>query len=234
VTPEHTPVAKFEIEQSEGMRWVKVTLKDDAVRAEPGALSHLRGNIVMDVPLPSFRGWLVSTFANETMLRPRYRGTGELYLESSLGGFHALQVKPGETWVIDDGAYWASDDEVELSIYREGMMTSYWAGEGLFWYKTRVRGRGTVVLATPGPVEEVNLTNGQVMVDGKYVLARTASLKFSIRRPARGVMGYFYSGEQCARTYQGTGRLLISTTPYWRLRVSQSKQSKDPLLADAE
>ncbi len=45
-------MAKFETEQTEGMRWIKVTLNDETVRAERGALNHMLGNITMDTPLP--------------------------------------------------------------------------------------------------------------------------------------------------------------------------------------
>ena len=46
-------MATFEIEHSEGMRWVKVGLDDDDVRTERGALNHMKGAIAMDVPLLS-------------------------------------------------------------------------------------------------------------------------------------------------------------------------------------
>jgi uncharacterized protein (AIM24 family) len=223
-------MAQFEIETLEGMHWVKVTLNDETVRAQRGALSYMKGKIRMDLPLPSPREMLISLFSVESMLRPRYRGTGELYLESSLGGFHPLQVKNGETWIIEDGAYWASEERIRLSFHREKVITSLWAGEGLLWYQTKVTGPGQVMLVTLGAAEEIVLDNEEVVVDGKYVLARTSGISLRMRRPGRGVMGYFLSGERRARAYKGTGRLLISTTPNWRLRVCQGKDFADPSL----
>ena len=46
-------MAKFEIEQGQFQRWVKITINNEAVRAEAGALSYMRGNIEVDTPLPS-------------------------------------------------------------------------------------------------------------------------------------------------------------------------------------
>jgi uncharacterized protein (AIM24 family) len=224
-------MAVFEIERLEGMQWVKVTLKDETVRAQRGALSYLQGKIRMDLPLPSPREMLVSLFSVESMLRPRYRGTGELYLESSLGGFHRLQVKNGESWIIEDGAYWASEEGIRLSFHREKVFTSLWAGEGFLWYQTKVTGSGQVVLVALGAVEEIFLDNEELVVDGKYVLARTSGISLKMRRPGRGLMGYFLSGEPRSRAYNGTGRLLISTTPNWRLRVCQGMELPDPTLA---
>jgi uncharacterized protein (AIM24 family) len=142
-----------------------------------------------------------------------------------------LQVNDGETWIFEDGAYWASEEGIRMSFHREKVITSFWAGEGFLWYQTKVTGPGQVVLVAQGAVEEIVLDNEELVVDGKYVLARTSGISLKIRRPGRGVLGYLLSGERAARAYKGTGRLLISTTPNWRLRVSQIKDSADPSLA---
>jgi uncharacterized protein (AIM24 family) len=221
-------VAKFQVEHAEGMRWITVTLDGETVRAERGALNHMVGNITMDTPLPSIRAILLSYFSEESLLRPYYKGTGELHLESSLGGFHTFQVNKGEAWILQSGAYWASEERIALSVHRERFWTALWAGEGLFWFKTRVSGEGQVVLIAQGPVQELTLNNERLVVDGNYVVARTSGILFSIRRPARSLLGYFLSGERYARVYQGTGRVLIATTPYWRLRIGQKGESRDP------
>ena len=52
-------MADFEIESSEGCRWVKVTIDDDDVRTERGALYRMDGDVTMDVPLPSLRSMWV-------------------------------------------------------------------------------------------------------------------------------------------------------------------------------
>ena len=63
-------MAKFELEHAEGMRWIKVTLNGETVRAERGALNHMLGNITMDTPLPSLRAILISSLSEESLLRP--------------------------------------------------------------------------------------------------------------------------------------------------------------------
>jgi uncharacterized protein (AIM24 family) len=225
-------MAKFELEHAEGMRWIKVTLNGETVRAERGALNHMLGNITMDTPLPSLRAILISSLSEESLLRPYYKGTGELCLESSLGGFHTLELNEGETWVIQNGAYWASEEGIALSLYRERFLTAFFAGEGLFWYQTKISGKGKAVVIAPGPVDEVTLNNERLVVDGNYVVARTAGISFTIRRPTRSRLGYYLSGERYSRVYEGTGRLLIATTPYWRLRIGQKGEAQDPAAAE--
>ena len=212
-------MATFEVQETEGMRWVKVGLDDDDVRAERGALNHYKGAITMDVPFPSLRAWWVSLFSDESLLRPRYEGTGTVYLDSSLGGFHSMEIMPGERWILDTKCFWASDGEVKLSVHRERTWTAYWADQGLFWYKTALKGEGQVVLSVPGPVEEVHLVDDQIVVDGAQVVARTSGITLSVRRPARSWLSYWMSGQKLAYCYRGTGRLLLCTTPYWRARL---------------
>jgi len=212
-------MATFEVQETEGMRWVKVGLDDDDVRAEKGALNHYKGAITMDVPFPSLRAWWVSLFSDESLLRPRYEGTGTVYRDSSLGGFHSMEIMPGERWILDTKCFWASDGEVKLSVHRERMWTAYWADQGLFWYKTALKGEGQVVLSVPGPVEEVQLVDDQIVVDGTQVVARTSGITLSVRRPARSWLSYWMSGQKLAYCYRGTGRLLLCTTPYWRARL---------------
>ena len=87
-------------------------------------------------------------------------------------------------------------------------------------------------MIAPGPVDEVELNDERLVVDGNYVIARTAGISFKIRRPTRSLLGYYLSGERYARVYEGTGRLLIATTPYWRLRIGQKGEAEDPAVAE--
>ena len=224
-------MANFDIEEAEGTRWVKVTLHDEEVRAEKSSLSHMKGSIVMDTPLPNMRDLLVSTVSTDSPFRPRYRGTGEIYLDSTMGGYHVLQMSEGEDWVVENGAYWASEGKITLSLVRERLMTAFWAGEGLIWYHTKLSGAGIVVLAAQGPVDEITLNSEKLVVDGSFVIARTDGIKFSIRRPARTRWSTWLSGQTSARVYEGKGRLLMCTTPYWRLAI-KNKNLADPMLTN--
>lgn len=212
-------MAKFEIETLEGMHYVKATLDNETMQAEAGALSSMTGAIDMTVKVPSVGRVLKSYLSEEGYFRPTYTGTGVIFLEASFGGFHVLDVKD-ETWVLESGSYWASEGALNLSAYREKMWTSFWAGEGLIDWQTKVSGRGKVVVASAGPVEELTLEEGKPLVaNGKYVVARTADVSYSIRRPTKSYLASYASGEGHCRYYDGPGRVLICYSPYWRHRV---------------
>jgi uncharacterized protein (AIM24 family) len=213
-------MAEFTIHELEGTRYVDVHLNHEMVRAEAGALCYLQGDITMHSGLmPSIGGFLKSLMADETVYRPTYTGTGVITLESSLGGFHLLDLK-GESWILERGAYWASEGSVDLKFHRERTRTALWAGEGLVYLQTKVSGHGKVVVTTRGPIEEVVLTEGKrVETEGKYVVARTADVKFAVKRATKNFLGRFTSGEGLVRVYEGTGRILLNPAPYWRYRI---------------
>jgi uncharacterized protein (AIM24 family) len=220
-------MATFKVESSEGMRWVKVDLNDDRMRAERGALNHMLGAITMDVPLPTLKSWWVSLFSDESVVRPRYSGTGTVYLDSTLGGYHIMKLAAGERWVLDTRCFWASDGDVKLSIHREPMFTSFWAGEGLLWYKTALKGEGQVVLSVDGPVQEMTLNDDTLVTDGPFVVARTQGITMQIKRPAKNLISYWLSGQKRAYVYKGTGKLILCTVPYWRARMQRDRAGWD-------
>jgi uncharacterized protein (AIM24 family) len=213
-------MASFEIMEGEGMHWVKATLHGDSLRAESGALSYLDGDIDVETPLPSFRQMFAAMLAEEALIRPRYQGEGEVFLEASLGNFHVVELND-EEMILEAGSYWASDGDIELSAYREPVWTSLWTGEGLLKFRTRVRGTGKVVLRVPGPVEEVQLSKGVYRTEGKIVVGRSRGLNYTVRRPTRSIFGYMLAGESFMKSFEGSGRLLVCYTPYWMLRLQE-------------
>jgi uncharacterized protein (AIM24 family) len=208
-------MAVFEIQQAQFQRWVKITLENEAVRAEAGALSYMRGHVQVDAPLPSIGSAIKCTIAAEPLIRPRYVGTGEVYLNSTFGGYHSFEID-GVPWILESGAYWASENSVTLGFHREKMLTSFFAGEGFIDFQTKVSGTGRVVLNADGPVEEIDLGNETISVEGKLVIARTANVGFKVVRPTKSYFSYWLSGEEFLRQYKGPGKVLLVATRYFK------------------
>lgn len=215
-------MATYEVLQEEGMNFVKVTLQDEIVRAEAGALCYMLGNLTMDARLPTLGHYLRARLTGESVVRPFYTGTGELYLESSYGGFYLCTLRD-ETWILGHGIYWASDSSIALSSQQVHPWLALRAGKSFWHFQTKVSGSGQVVLTAPGPVEELTLEQGRLVVDGDYVIARTAGITFRLKRAARSVFGSWLAGESLTRVYEGSGKLLISSVPYWRYAMAQKE-----------
>lgn len=211
-------MAQFEIIEQEGVRLVKCTLQNETIRTESGALYYMRGQITMESKAPSMGGFLKSLATGESIFRPTYTGTGEVHLEPSLGGFFIMECG-GETWILEGGAYWASESGIEVDVHRENTLTALKSGEGFLDFQTKVKGHGKVVLAAQGPVEVVHLQNDKLTVDGRYVLARSSGLKYSVQRASKSLLGSMTSGEYMVRIYEGTGTVLMAPMPFWRHRL---------------
>ncbi len=221
-------MAEFKVQELEGTRYVEIQLNDEMVRAEAGALSYMTGDIRIHSRLmPSLGSVIKSLLADEAIYRPVYTGSGVITLESSLGGFHVIDLN-GESWILERGTYWASEGTVDVSYHREKMQTAIWAGEGPIYLQTRVRGYGKVVVTTRGPVEEITLEEGKrVAAEGNYVICRTGDVRFTVRRATANLFGRFTSGEGFVRLFEGTGKLLLNPAPYWRYRVF-TERGRDP------
>ncbi len=207
-------MAKIEIIDREGMRLVKMTLQNETVRAESGAMYYMRGNIQMEsAGTGGLGGFLKSAVTGETIFRPTYKGTGELYLEPSFGGFHIIELQ-GEEWIMDTGSYYASEGTVEITAKRNKLVSGLFGGEGLF--QTVARGRGKLVICTPGPIREIHLQNNRLVVDGNFAVARKGNLDYRVEKAARTFMGSMLSGEGFVNVYEGTGTVLIARNAYGR------------------
>ncbi len=219
-------MAEFVIREVEGMRQVRVDIHDETVRARRGAMSNMRGDITLTPRLPGTGDVIRSWFTSEARIRPYYTGTGSILLQPSLGGYHVMDVDPGEHWILEPGVYWASEGSVNLGLHREPIWTSLWAGDGLFSWKTTVAGDGRVAINAPGPVETVDVADTELRVQGRLVLGRTAGLKFSSQRSARFPRNYI-SGQRRLRVFAGTGKALVCWTPYWNQHMYQRMTGED-------
>lgn len=207
-------MAEFQVREIEGMRQLVISIANEKVRARRGALSNMYGNIVLTPRLPEFGTVFRSMFTREARIRPEYTGSGTIHLQPSLNGFHTFDVLPGERWILEPGVFWAAEGSVDLGLWREPFFASLWAGDGMFNWKTTMYGGGRVAINAPGPVECVQIDDGELRVQGRLVLGRTDGLKFSSQRSARFPRN-FISGQQRMRVFTGSGKVLVSWTPYW-------------------
>ena len=215
-------MADFQVKYLEGMHFVEAHLRQEMVRCEAGAMNYMVGKIhVHSQLIPSIGSVVSSWMAGEKIYRPTFTGSGTITLESSLGGFHVVELE-GQSWILEKGAFWACEGSIDLKFFRERLLTSLWAGEGFVYLQTQVSGHGKVVVTTKGPVEVIDLEEGQeVVVDGDCVIGRMASVKFQMRRPTENYLGRFTAGEPIVRVYKGPGKILLNPTFTWRYALSE-------------
>ena len=200
----------IEILESEFYQMPKLTLDNAEVIVEAGAMHFMRGNLQMEASAPSVGGFLKSKLTGERAVRPRYHGTGELYLEPTFGECHVLDLH-NEEWILDRGAFLACETGVELGVFSNKAMTGLFGGEGLF--QTRVKGTGKVLMLAPGPLERLELRDDTLVVDGSFAVARTPELQYQVEKAAKGLFSSWLSGEGIVNTFRGNGTVLIAPIP---------------------
>ena len=201
---------QYEIIDTEELRMVKVTLDGDTVRAESGALHYMIGNIEMVTKKPSMGGFLKSMVSSESVFRPTYTGKGEVFFgPPTFGEYHIIELD-GNSMVLDSGSYICSDLGIEVGIIRNKGVTMF-SGEGI--WQTTVSGTGTLVYYSEGPIQEINLVNSTLTVDGNFAVARDAGLNYEVKMLGKGMISKFAGGEGFVNVISGTGKVYLSPVP---------------------
>ena len=154
-----------------------------------------------------------SSVTSETIIKPRYTGTGSLVLEPTF--YHILLVDLDE-WegdvVIEDGMFLACEDTVDLEVVaRKNASSLILGGEGI--WNTMLAGYGLVALESPVPADElivVDLVDDVIKLDGNMAIAWSSSLKFTVEKTTSTLVGSLASGEGFVNVYTGTGRVLVA------------------------
>ncbi len=204
-------MATFEIIEKQGLKMVKATIDNETIRAEAGALHYMKGLIQLESKTPSAKGFLKSMVTQESIFRPTYTGTGEIFFGPPTFGEYTMLDLANEAWVLDKGAYVCSDIAIDVGVYTNKAISGLLSGEGFF--QTKVEGSGRLVIHSDGPLEAIDLQSERLAVDGKFAVARHANLNFSVQKAAKGLLGSMTSGEGLLNIIEGTGRVLLSPVP---------------------
>jgi len=225
-------MAEIEIIEQDMYRMVKIQLENESFRIESGAMYYYKGELEMEAKAPSLGGFLKSVVSSESIVKPVYTGTGELYLEPSFSDYHTLELS-GEEWILDSGAYICSEMGVEVEAFKNKALAGIFSGEGIF--QTRVSGNGKVVIESRGPVVEIELNEEKLVVDGRFAIAREASVEFEVEKSSKKLFGTMLGGEGLVNTFRGTGKVLLAPLPNaystFAGNFKEIKRSSDSILS---
>jgi uncharacterized protein (AIM24 family) len=208
------------------LKQVRITLRDGEAIAESGALHFMLGQIQMESKIGGVAGIgkaMMNKFVTkEAAVMPRYRGTGQIYLEPSFSHFLIYRLG-GPELIADKGMFYCGQGALDIgAALQKNVSSALFGGEGLF--QTRIRGTGVCVLESPVPADEVmriDLKDETLQVDGNFALMRTGRIEFSVERSTKGLLGTLTSGEGLLQTFRGTGSVWLAPTQdiYKRLQA---------------
>lgn len=201
-------------------RQVEISLDGNStVKTQAGAMQLLVGKVEMDTGVQSAKGFLGSmvkaAVTNETAVKPIYHGNGKVILEPT---YKHIILQDVANWgekglVIEDGMFLASDGTVQHHVIEntQSMTTALLSNEGL--YNLCFTGSGIVALESYVPFEELvefDLQDDVLKVDGNMAVCWSGSLKFSIEKTTKTLIGSLASGEGLVNVYRGTGKVWVS------------------------
>jgi len=204
-----TPSGKviFDVLSRERLNMVKVELENAAFRYEAGAMHYMKGSLELQSDMPGVGSIFKSMITKEKVIKPVISGTGNVFLTPSFGEFTILELDNDE-WILDRGAYYASEMSIELGAYTNRAVSAMFSGEK--WFQTVVAGTGKVIITSSGPLEEIELVNDKLIVDGSFAVARTSGIDLKVTKATRGIFSTVISGEGLVNTFSGTGKVLIA------------------------
>jgi len=197
-------------------RQVLINLNNDTYVVQAGAMQWQAGKVEATSGLKGVGDFLNKAFkskvTNESAVKPEYHGTGKLMLEPTYKHILLINVEDWGTMVIDDGLFLACQSSVVQSISaRSNLSSAALGGEGLF--NLALSGKGVVALESNSPMAElveVILEDDELKIDGNMAVAWSGSLKFTVEKSGKSLLGSAVSGEGLVNVYRGSGRVLMA------------------------
>lgn len=191
-------------------------LNGGGITLSPGAMQWMVGDIQQTTGLKGV-GDAVGKFiggkvTGESAIKPEYKGHGIVVTEPSYRHLLPYDLTEWEDgMVVQDGLFYACESNIKLQVERiKSLSGAVAGGEGLF--NLKMKGHGWCILESRVPAEElitIDLKNDTLKVDGSYAIAWSPSLRFTVERSGKTLLGSAVSGEGLVNVYSGTGRVIM-------------------------
>lgn len=221
------------------LKQVRVLLNDSAVKLQVGALSYMKGDItiksVVGGPVGLGKRLFAKKVTGDSIIKPIFEGSGEVFLEPSFEHFTLIELFDEEI-VLDDGLFYACEEDVEVTIGMKKNVSSIVFGDnGLF--EVKLKGSGVVVLKIPVPENEVvrcKLFDEKLAVDGDFAILRSASINFSVEKSGDSLVGSVLNGEGLLNMYEGVGEVWLLPTKniYEEIKEYNLEEDKDDFVEE--
>lgn len=199
-------------------RQVIANLNGNGIIIQAGAMQWIGGDIEAATNVKGAgdlaKKFIGSKVTGESAIKPRYHGFGTMVLEPTYKHILFEDISAWGGMVIEDQLFYACEDTVETKLVaRSTLSSAAFGNEGLF--NNCLTGKGIAVLESPVPrdeliVMELTEPSDVVKIDGDMAIAWSSSLKFTVERTTRTLMGSAASGEGLVNVFRGQGRILMA------------------------
>lgn len=199
-------------------RQVLIELNGNSFTVQAGAMQWMGGSVQMTSGIKGVGDFigkaLTSKVTKESAAKPVYVGNGLVMLEPTYKHILLENVEDWGSMVLEDGLFLACDSNIQHKIVaRTNLSSAALGNEGLF--NLSLTGSGIAVLESPVPREELiefQLQDDEIKIDGSMAIAWSNSLKFTVERSSKTLIGSAVSKEGLVNVYRGTGKILMAPT----------------------
>ncbi len=189
----------------------------EEVQCQSGAMSWMSPNMEMQTSTGGGLGKLFGrVFSGEHAFVNKYIAHGNGFIAFSsdfVGKIIAVEIKPGQDFVVQKSGYLASYGNVEQSVFfQKKLGAAFFGGEGFIMQ--RFSGSGLVFVEIDGYCEERQLAAGEKLIlSTGYLAAMEASCSMDVQT-VKGAMNVLFGSENIFHTVvTGPGKIYIQTKP---------------------
>lgn len=183
---------------------------------EKGSMVWMSPNIEMETKGGGIGKMFSKAISGESMFQNVYTANGDgmiAFASSFPGEIKAIEVSPGNDFILQKNAFLASQAGVNLSIhFNKKASAGIFGGEGFIMQK--LSGSGLVFAEIDGAIVEYELRSGQkIVVDTGNVAGFDSSVAMEIQE-VKGLKNKLLGGEGFFNTLlTGPGRVWLQTMP---------------------
>lgn len=206
--PENPPGYKFRIVGKPDYGYIEVQIPaGETLKVEASAMAAMDTNIRMKTKL---RGGFGRFLTGENLFLNEFTAEnipGEMGIAPGTPGDVSHQYLNGNTIYLQNSAYVASTQGVNVETKWQGLVKGFFSGESLFLI--RCSGQGDLWFNTYGAIIEIDV-NGDYVVDTGNIVAFTDGLDYRVSKVG-GYKSLFFSGEGLVCRFSGQGKVWIQT-----------------------
>jgi uncharacterized protein (TIGR00266 family) len=143
---------------------------------------------------------------------------GDMLLAPTLAGNIKILDVGNKQYYLNDGAFLASSDTIEIKVEMQNIGNALFGGTGGF-FVMKTQGQGKLVVNGYGDLFELEITpEKEVTIDNQHVIAWDSSLNYNISLSTNrnssmlgNLVNSVTSGEGIVTKFRGRGTVLISS-----------------------
>lgn len=196
--------------------------KGETMFTESGGMAWMTAGIGYDTNTKGGLGkGLGRMLAGESLFMTTYGATEDnqeiAFASSFPGKIMALELKPGESYIVQKKAFLAAESSVSVEMFfRKKIGAGLVGGEGFILEK--ITGPGVCFVEIDGDVVERDLAPGEVLqIDQGHLAMYEPTVNFDITT-VKGLKNMFFSGEGIfLGKLVGPGKVYLQTMPFSNL-----------------